>query len=107
MDRACRAHARARAHRRRREDAQSSVRTFLGVAEVLADGPMGRARGRQASRGVRAAPTRSASGARRGARVMSWLDLGPLSALPERGARCVRLDGLTIAVFRTSTGEVF
>ncbi len=38
---------------------------------------------------------------------MSWVDLGPLTALPERGARCVRLDGLTIAVFRTSTGEVF
>ena len=42
-----------------------------------------------------------------GARVVSWVDLGPLTALPERGARCVRVGGLAIAVFRTSTGEVF
>ena len=38
---------------------------------------------------------------------MTWLDVGPLAALPERGARCVRVGGLTVAVFRTSTGEVF
>ena len=38
---------------------------------------------------------------------MSAIDLGPVTALPERGARCVRLAGVTIAVFRTSTGEVF
>jgi nitrite reductase (NADH) small subunit len=38
---------------------------------------------------------------------VTWVDLGPLTALPERGARCVRFDGLTIAVFRTITGEVF
>ena len=38
---------------------------------------------------------------------MSWVDVGPLTALPERGARCVRIDGVAIAVFRTSTGEVF
>ena len=38
---------------------------------------------------------------------MSWVDLGPLSALPERGARCVLVGGLAIAVFRTGTGEVF
>ena len=38
---------------------------------------------------------------------MSVVDLGPLTALPERGARCVRLNGVAIAVFRTSTGEVF
>lgn len=38
---------------------------------------------------------------------MRRLDLGPVTALPERGARCVRVGGLTIAVFRTSTGEVF
>jgi nitrite reductase (NADH) small subunit len=30
-----------------------------------------------------------------------------LSALPERGARCVRVGGTAIAVFRTSTGEIF
>lgn len=38
---------------------------------------------------------------------MSWVDLGPLAALPERGARCVRVGAMTIAVFRTSTGEIF
>jgi nitrite reductase (NADH) small subunit len=38
---------------------------------------------------------------------MSCLDVGPLAALPERGARCVRVGDLTIAVFRTSSGEVF
>jgi nitrite reductase [NAD(P)H] small subunit len=38
---------------------------------------------------------------------VSWVDLGPVSALPERGARCVRVGGIAIAVFRTSTGEVF
>ena len=38
---------------------------------------------------------------------MSWVDLGPVAALPERGARCVRIGGVAIAVFRTSVGEVF
>ena len=38
---------------------------------------------------------------------MRWVDLGPLAALPERGARCLRVGSATIAVFRTSTGEVF
>jgi len=38
---------------------------------------------------------------------VTWVDLGPLSALPERGARCVRIGGLVVAVFRTSTGQVF
>lgn len=38
---------------------------------------------------------------------MSWVDVGPLAALPARGARCVRLGDVAIAVFRTSTGEVF
>ena len=38
---------------------------------------------------------------------MTWLDVGPLVALPERGARCVRVGDLTVAVFRTSAGEVF
>jgi nitrite reductase (NADH) small subunit len=38
---------------------------------------------------------------------VSSIDLGPVTALPERGARCVRIDGLAIAVFRTSTGQVF
>ena len=38
---------------------------------------------------------------------MRVVDLGPVTALPERGARCVKLDGVAIAVFRTSTGEIF
>jgi nitrite reductase (NADH) small subunit len=38
---------------------------------------------------------------------VSWLDLGAVTELPERGARCVRVGGVAIAVFRTSTGEVF
>ena len=38
---------------------------------------------------------------------MSWLDVGPESGLPSRGARVVRLGDLDIAVFRTGTGEIF
>jgi nitrite reductase (NADH) small subunit len=38
---------------------------------------------------------------------VTWFDIGPLAALPERGARCVRLGDLRVAVFRTSAGEVF
>lgn len=38
---------------------------------------------------------------------MSLVDLGPVTALPERGARCLKVGSLAIAVFRTSTGEVF
>jgi len=38
---------------------------------------------------------------------VSWVDVGPVTALPERGARCVRIGGSAIAVFRTSTGQVF
>jgi nitrite reductase (NADH) small subunit len=38
---------------------------------------------------------------------MSWLDVGPLQGLPERGARVVRVGGVAIAVFRTGAGEVF
>lgn len=38
---------------------------------------------------------------------MRWVDLGAVTALPERGARCVRLGSFTIAVFRTSSGEIF
>jgi nitrite reductase (NADH) small subunit len=30
-----------------------------------------------------------------------------VTALPERGARCVKMGGVAIAVFRTSGGEVF
>ena len=38
---------------------------------------------------------------------MSWLDVGPLEALPARGARVVRVGDMSIAVFRTSAGEVY
>lgn len=38
---------------------------------------------------------------------MSWIDVGPLAGLPERGARVVRLAGEQIAVFRTGDGRVF
>jgi nitrite reductase (NADH) small subunit len=38
---------------------------------------------------------------------VSWVDVGLLSALPERGARRVLIGETWIAVFRTSTGEVF
>jgi nitrite reductase (NADH) small subunit len=38
---------------------------------------------------------------------MSWLDVGPLAAVPERGARVVRAGGLDIAVFRTGADQVF
>jgi nitrite reductase (NADH) small subunit len=38
---------------------------------------------------------------------VSSVDLGPVTALPERGARCVRVGAVAIAVFRTSTGEIF
>jgi nitrite reductase (NADH) small subunit len=37
---------------------------------------------------------------------MSWLDVGPLTSLPARGARVVRVGDTSIAVFRTSAGEV-
>ena len=38
---------------------------------------------------------------------MSWVDVGPLAGLPERGARVVRIGGVSIAVFRTGGGAVF
>jgi nitrite reductase (NADH) small subunit len=38
---------------------------------------------------------------------MSWIDVGPLTGLPERGARVLRVGGVSIAVFRTSGGAVF
>jgi nitrite reductase (NADH) small subunit len=36
-----------------------------------------------------------------------WVDVGPESALPARGARTLSIGSLDIAVFRTGTGEVF
>lgn len=38
---------------------------------------------------------------------MSWIDVGPLVGLPERGARVVRVGAVSIAVFRTGAGAVF
>jgi nitrite reductase (NADH) small subunit len=36
-----------------------------------------------------------------------WVDVGPLDGLPERGARVVRIGGVSIAVFRTGSGQVY
>jgi nitrite reductase (NADH) small subunit len=38
---------------------------------------------------------------------VSWVDVGPESALPARGARTLKIGSLDVAVFRTGTGEVF
>lgn len=38
---------------------------------------------------------------------MSWIDVGLVTDVPERGARVVHLHGETIAVFRTGGGAVF
>lgn len=39
--------------------------------------------------------------------TQSWLDIGPLDAIPREGARVVRITGGCIAVFRTAADEVF
>lgn len=36
-----------------------------------------------------------------------WFDVGPLSAIPKRGARVVKVPRRDIAVFRTASDEVF
>ncbi|GFZ90124.1 nitrite reductase small subunit NirD [Elstera cyanobacteriorum] len=36
-----------------------------------------------------------------------WFDLGPIQAIPKRGARTVSLPRREIAVFRTANDEVF
>jgi len=36
-----------------------------------------------------------------------WFDVGPVSAVPLRGARTVRTPSREIAVFRTASGEIF
>ena len=38
---------------------------------------------------------------------MSSVDVGSVTDLPERGARCVRIGATTVAVFRTSGGGIF
>ena len=41
------------------------------------------------------------------AQTIEWLDVGKLEDIPTRGARRVQHSGTTIALFRTSTDEVF
>jgi nitrite reductase (NADH) small subunit len=38
---------------------------------------------------------------------MSWIDVGSVAELPERGARVVRVAGVDIAVFRTGGERIF
>ena len=38
---------------------------------------------------------------------MRWVDVGAVTDVPERGARCLRIGAMTIAVFRTSSGQIF
>jgi nitrite reductase (NADH) small subunit len=38
---------------------------------------------------------------------MTWVDVGALVELPERGARVVRLGNTNVAVFRTGSGQVY
>ena len=38
---------------------------------------------------------------------MIWVDLGPLEGLPVRGARVVSVGPVSIAVFRTGSGQVY
>lgn len=38
---------------------------------------------------------------------MSWIDIGPLTAIPRRGARKVRTHVGCVAVFRTGDDEIF
>lgn len=39
--------------------------------------------------------------------MTEWLPLGPLSAIPLRGARCVSTPDGKIAVFRTADNQIF
>jgi len=36
-----------------------------------------------------------------------WLEVGSLQDIPRRGARCVKVPGYTVAVFRTGDDQVF
>lgn len=38
---------------------------------------------------------------------MSWIDIGAIADVPERGARLVKTPGGCVAVFRTGPDEVF
>ncbi len=39
--------------------------------------------------------------------TLNWFDIGPLTAIPRRGARTVRTPRREIAVFRTADDQVF
>ena len=39
--------------------------------------------------------------------MTDWIELGNISAVPRRGARCVNTPGGTIAVFRTAEDQIF
>lgn len=39
--------------------------------------------------------------------MTNWIEIGPLSEIPQRGARIIRRQGGDIAIFRTSSDEVF
>lgn len=36
-----------------------------------------------------------------------WIDVGYLNDIPRRGARCVKVPGYTVALFRTGDDQVF
>ena len=38
---------------------------------------------------------------------MTWVDVGPMTGLPARGARVVRIGNLSIAIFRTGSDRVY
>ena len=39
--------------------------------------------------------------------MTDWIELGDISAVPRRGARCVNTPGGKIAVFRTAEDQIF
>ncbi len=39
--------------------------------------------------------------------MTDWIELGNISAVPRRGARCVNIPGGKIAVFRTAEDQIF
>jgi nitrite reductase (NADH) small subunit len=38
---------------------------------------------------------------------MTWVDVGPLTGVPARGARVVRIGDVSIAIFRTGSDQVY
>jgi nitrite reductase (NADH) small subunit len=38
---------------------------------------------------------------------MSWIEVGAVDSIPQRGARVVRVGSLDVALFRTSSNQVF